>query len=395
MKGKAQRMATLLGISSKIGSELELNSLLQMVADSARQFCRAELCGLLVLSDENPHQFSGIWVSGWDKPPLHYPTGSGVFNLPMVTGRPLRVSDVPSHEASVGVPDGHPPIGPFLGVPLKVQDRTFGTLFVANLIGGPPFTEDDEELLVAFGAQAAVAIHNSRLYQQVEELAILRERERMAINLHDSVAQILFSIGMELDRLREAVPPGEHGERLAYARSLVNEGARRVRDVIGSLYERGGLPEGANLHREIQAVIEEFQSAHKLQVGLVVSGSVAGVPGTVAEVIVRAVREGLNNVRKHSGTDMAVVSLVIGDGRVVLIIQDNGRGLGEEAPGQTPDLHRFGLVAIRRQIERVGGGLELSNGEEGGGVLRVWAPLGPGAPGEGGESIGAHADSDR
>lgn len=372
---RAQKLARLLDLSTRIGSQLELEALLQTVVDTARQFISANLCGLLVLSETDPRQFSGIWVSGWDSPPRHYPTGMGLFNLPLQTGQPLRVDHVPAHPQTVGVPDGHPPIGPFLGVPLAVSGRIIGTLFVANLIGGTFFTADDEEMLVALAAQTAVAIQNSRLYQQVEELAILRERERLAINLHDTVAQIFFSIGMELEQLQRAIPDGAGRERLAYIRSLVSDGSDRVREVIGSLYSSGGTPDGANLHRELLSMADAFQKEHGLQIGLVVTGPVDQIPPSVEAVFARAAREGLANIRKHAQASMAVISLVVQGQEAILTIQDNGRGLSSDVLAEAPHLRRFGLIAIRRQIERLGGGLAIENADEGGALLRLMAPL--------------------
>ncbi len=386
MDDKARR---LLDVCSKMGTQLELDPLLQTVTHSARQFVDADLSGLLTLSDEDPAQFAGIWVSGWESPPKHYPTGVGIFNLPLKTGQPLRVEHAPHHPESVGVPVGHPPIGPFLGVPLRVKERVIGTLFVARITGGEPFTPEDEELLVTFSGQASVAIHNSRLYRQVEELAILRERERMAVNLHDTVAQIFFSIGMELDGLRELIP----ADRLEYIRSLVTSGSRKVREAIGHLYDEGGLPAEADLHRRISALVAESQREQRMQVGLVVTGPVSHLPHEITEVFYRAAREGLTNVRKHSRAEVAVISLAVRAGLVQMTIQDNGVGVPDDLLAQAPHLQRFGLVAIQRQVERLGGAFEISNGDEGGCVVRIWAPIPSGS--EEGARSGAYSHPDR
>lgn len=388
---KVERLSSLLELSSLVASQLDLDSVLQTVVNSAREFSKAAMSGLLVLSERNPSQYSGFWVSGWDTPPQHYPTGTGVFNLPLRTGQPLRVADVPAHPASVGTPHGHPPIGPFLGVPLKAKEYIFGTLFVANLTGGIPFTPDDEDLLVAFAAQASVAIYNARLYQQAEELAIMRERERLAMDLHDTVAQLFFSIGLEAERVKEALPADSSGfERLAYLRSLADSGTARVRAAIGALYDQGGVPGDANIHRMLAALVEEFKAEHGMQIGLMATGPVSLVPASVREVFCRAAREALNNVRKHAQTDMAVVSLVIADQTATLTIQDNGTGVRPGALTEAPDLRHFGLIAIRRQVERLGGGFQISGLDEGGTFVRIWAPLTSAKPAEGGLALGAH-----
>ncbi|MFO7172137.1 MAG: GAF domain-containing protein [Bacillota bacterium] len=373
-KSRVERLSSLLELSSLLNSQLELGPLLQTVVDTARAFCQARLSGLLLLSEDDPTQFSGLWVSGWSTPPRHFPTGEGLYNLPIRTGKPLRVDHLPDYPGAVGTPNGHPPIGPFLGVPLKIHGKILGTLFVANFPGGRKFTEEDEELLMAFAAHAAVAAHNARLYRKVEELATLRERERLAMDLHDSLAQIFFSIGMELERLEEFVA-AEGRERLAYLRSLVARGTARVRRAISELYEQGSLPGDANLYRRCAALVEEFRQEYRIQVGLVVTGDVHRVPRSYHEVFCRALREALINVHKHARADMVVVNLAVEPDCVRLIVQDNGVGLAPGALDGAPDVRRFGLVAIRRMLARLGGTLEISNGEDGGCVVRIWAPL--------------------
>lgn len=369
-----KRLSSLLELCLLLSCQHELGSLLQSVVDTARDLCSADLGGLLVLSDDDPSHYSQLFVSGWSAPPRHYPTGQGVFNLPVVTGEPLRVANVPDHPASVGTPPGHPPIGPFLGVPLKCKDRVEGTLFVANLPGREPFSQEDEELLMAFAAHAGAAIQNARLWRQVEELAILRERERLAADLHDTLGQIFFSIGMELERLR-GVLPEEKQPRLAYLLGLVESGTAKVRGAISQLYERGGLPGDADLYRRLQVIVEEFRRQYRLQVGLVITGEVDRVPGPQQEILCRVVREGLMNVYKHADADLAVVSLVVDEGQLRLTLQDNGRGIDEVTLKGGLSGPHFGLVALRRQVERAGGRLQVGNGEESGCTVRVFLPL--------------------
>lgn len=392
--GKVERLATLLELSSLLASQLDLGTLLQTVVDSARNLSRADVSGLLVLAEDDPTRYGGFWVSGWHTPPAHYPTGAGVFNLPLKTGRPLRVDHVPDHPQSVGTPAGHPPVGPFLGVPLRFQEQILGTLFVANFSGGPPFTAEDEEMLVAFAAHASVAIHNARLYRQVEELAVLRERERLAMDLHDTVAQIFFSIGMEAERLREVVP-ASHQDRVDYLCELASRGAARVRSAIAELHDRGGLPGDANIYRQLSALIEEFKSRSGVEAGLVVTGPVHRVPDPVRDLIYRAAREALTNVAKHARASMAVVNLAIDADTVTLTVQDNGVGLKPGALDGADGAPRFGIATVRRLAERLGGSAEIRNGIEGGCLVRVWAPLNPAGARTGGNRVVASPGSHR
>ena len=95
----------------------------------------------------------------------HWPEGRGLLGLLIEDSRPLRLGNIASHPESSGFPDGHPPMGSFLGVPVRVRDEVFGNLYLTNKRGGGEFTEDDEAVLLALGAAAGVAIENARLYE--------------------------------------------------------------------------------------------------------------------------------------------------------------------------------------------------------------------------------------
>jgi signal transduction histidine kinase len=95
----------------------------------------------------------------------HWPEGRGLLGLLIRDPRPLRLADIAAHPESSGFPAGHPPMGSFLGVPVRVRDVVFGNLYLTNKRGAAEFTEDDEAVLIALGAAAGVAIENARLYE--------------------------------------------------------------------------------------------------------------------------------------------------------------------------------------------------------------------------------------
>ena len=94
----------------------------------------------------------------------HNPTGRGVLGVLIDNPHPLRLVDVSEHPKSTGFPPGHPPMATFLGVPVRVEEQVFGNLYLAEKIGGLPFTPGDEEVVVALAAAAGIAIHKAELY---------------------------------------------------------------------------------------------------------------------------------------------------------------------------------------------------------------------------------------
>jgi signal transduction histidine kinase len=96
----------------------------------------------------------------------HWPESRGLLGALITDPRPLRIADLGSHELSSGFPDGHPPMGSFLGVPIRIRDEVYGNLYLTEKRDGGQFDEEDEAVLVALAAAAGVAIENARLYDE-------------------------------------------------------------------------------------------------------------------------------------------------------------------------------------------------------------------------------------
>ena len=199
--GHSEYALRLMQIASSIAAQLDLDPLLQEIVDTAAELVGAEFGGILVLDEQDPTHYEVLRIHGWPTPcGLAQPQGRGILGLPHKEGRPLRLAQIDQHPASVGFPAGHPPVGPFLGVPLRFRDRVLGSLFLGQRVGHLPFTSEDEALLTGLADLAAVAIENAHLYARSEEMARLRERERLAHDLHDTLAQLFYSIGLEAER---------------------------------------------------------------------------------------------------------------------------------------------------------------------------------------------------
>ncbi len=106
----------------------------------------------------------------------------------------MRLADIRAHPRFEGWPAAHPEMTAFLGMPIVDGDEILGEVFLANKRTPGGFTAADEELLQLLAAHAAIAIVNARLYEQSRELSIVAERQRIAHDLHDAVAQKLFSL---------------------------------------------------------------------------------------------------------------------------------------------------------------------------------------------------------
>ena len=161
------RMRGLIEAVVAIGSGLDLESTLRRIVETAVRLVDATYGALGVIGDgKRLAEFIPVGLSQDEIEAIHHwPEGRGLLGLLIDDPRPLRLADIAAHPASSGFPGGHPPMRGFLGVPVRIRDEVFGNLYLTNKRGGGDFTEDDEAVLVALGAAAAVAVENSRLYE--------------------------------------------------------------------------------------------------------------------------------------------------------------------------------------------------------------------------------------
>jgi signal transduction histidine kinase len=178
-----------------VADGLELESTLRRIVRAACDLTSAPFAALGVLGEDGLHK--AFVHTGMDPNTVrrvgHLPRGHGVLGHITRVGRAVRVTDLSSHPASMGFPEGHPPMKSFLGVPVGIGDRVVGNLYLADKPGG--FTAEDEDVVVALAAAAAVAVDNAGLYEDA------RRRERWMAAAQE-VSTAMLSGADEDDALR-------------------------------------------------------------------------------------------------------------------------------------------------------------------------------------------------
>jgi len=162
------RLQGLLDAVVAIGSGLELDATLHRIAAAAVKLVDARYGALGVL-DEQRAMVGFIYV-GLDDAAMarigRPPRGRGLLGTLIDDPRPLRLADLGTHPASIGLPPGHPPMRSFLGVPIRVRGVVFGNLYLTEKRTGGRFTADDEAVVQALATAAGVAIDNARLFEE-------------------------------------------------------------------------------------------------------------------------------------------------------------------------------------------------------------------------------------
>lgn len=162
------RLEGLMEAMLAVTSGLELDTTLRTIVHTATDLVDAQYGALEVHDPE--HRVVGFVYEGIDDETFRrigqLPEGRGVVGLLIEDPQPLRLDNIADHPASVGFPPNHPEMRTFLGVPIRITDRVFGNLYLAEKTNADRFSEDDEVLVQALAAAAGIAIENARLYQQ-------------------------------------------------------------------------------------------------------------------------------------------------------------------------------------------------------------------------------------
>lgn len=352
----------LLGAILTIGTDLDLPSVLERIVVAATELVDARYGALGVLDEkgERLSQFLTVGIDEEDRRRIgNLPQGHGILGLLIVDPKPIRLPDLREHPDSYGFPPNHPPMTSFLGVPIRVRDEVFGNLYLCDRQGAEVFSDVDEEMAVALAVAAGIAIDQARLHEKVSDLNVLEDRERIARDLHDRVIQRLFATGLGLQGIRRAGLPAEVAERLDRAVDDLDETVREVRSSIFELHT-ARVP-GRSLRQEVLGVCAEARRALGFEPHVRFEGAIdSAVDDRQADHLLAVVREALANVARHAGARGVDVAVEVDGGRLRLVVEDDGVGIGEVGDGG------HGLRNMRERAVRHGGALEVAPRPEGG-----------------------------
>nr|MDT0664740.1 GAF domain-containing protein [Micromonospora sp. DSM 115978] len=160
------RLRGLLRATRAVTADLSLDAVLRRIVEAACELVDARYGALGVIAKEGHlEQFVHVGMDASLVDRIgHLPRDEGVLGVLIDQPSPVRLDDISTHPNAVGFPAGHPPMRTFLGVPLRVRNEIFGNLYLTEKRGGRSFTTEDEELVLALGASAGVAIDNARLF---------------------------------------------------------------------------------------------------------------------------------------------------------------------------------------------------------------------------------------
>jgi len=367
----AEPLRRLLGAVLDIGGGLDLAVVLERIVETAVGLVGATYGALGVLDPTGTHldDFIAVGLSEQQRQRIgDLPKGHGILGLLIVDPAPIRLPDLNRHPDSYGFPPEHPAMTSFLGVPLFVRGVVYGNLYLTDKADGAEFTEEDEELATGLAAAAAVAIDNARLHARTRELDLVRDRERIARDLHDTVIQRLFAAGLSLQAAARDIDEPEVRARVEAAIDHLDLTSREIRTSIFELQSHD--LSASSPRRALLALGDELAAALGSRPTFQFDGPVDTLlEGDALSHLVAVVREGLSNVAHHAPGAKAMVVVAIADGWLDVMVDDDGPGPGPKR------IDGHGLVNLESRALELGGTCAFGSRPQGGSRLRWRVPL--------------------
>jgi signal transduction histidine kinase len=340
------RARGLVALATRILSTLDSDEVAERIVEGARALFGASRSALLV-RDPRARVLAGVAARG-------------------ISDETVRAARVPEHDA-----DAHSAFREALGfeacacIPLRSGDE------LAALVVLDGASEADHELAADFAELASIALENARKYRQARLGTALTEGSRAAQELHDTVLQELFAIGVRADELRLG-PSAANGEDAV--RSIIELSRTAATDVRNAIHVlRSGKPGQAALAPALEQLADELRVRSGLEVELHVAEALAARSDELADVLYRVCAEAFANAERHPHATRCRASCTVEDGWALTVVDHDGNG-HEWHHG------RIGLAFLGEMVESLGGTLELRNLDRGHPALAARLPLEP-APG--------------
>ncbi len=384
---RTRELSTLLRISRNVASTLELEPLVGQILDQLQAVVAYSASAIFLLDKERPDAIKLLRYKGQintDDLPIYWNLDEALhYKEVLHTQEPVIIPDTQADtklarawQAVLLHNFGEIPADAncWMGVPMKVKNNNLGILILHHE-KTDYYSEQDADLASAFASQFSLAIENARLHEQAQQVAVLRERQRLARELHDSVSQALYGIALGARTAKTLLeddttkPDSRHSliDSIQYILSLAEAGLSEMRALIFEL-----RPESLELEGLVMALTKQadaLDARHQIQV----ETHLCPEPPLSLEkkqVLYRIAQESLHNIRKHARASHVDVRLSMTEDRILLEIGDNGRGFEPSNPTTG-----FGLQSMQERVQQVEGIFELESAPGTGTRIRIQVPV--------------------
>jgi len=364
-------------VALSVNESLELDVVLHRSLDNVLRILGAE-AGEIFLLEEKTNEMAqklhiGLFPEAFAEK-TRFKAGEGLVGDVTGTGEPLLIRDLSVDQRLLRVNVKERGFHSVASAPLKIHGRVIGVIAVFGL-KPEMFDPEDMRLLKDMGNQIALAIENARLHQKVETMAALEERERIAREMHDGLAQVLSYTLTKSQAARRLMSSGQETKaavQLAELEKSIQEVYADVREAIL------GLRTAAAPEKDFLSMLREYVLRFSQMSGVKVDLEADNVgvnpfSSRAGFQVVRIIQEALTNVRKHAGARNASVKIRRSNEHIEITVHDDGEGF-DELRVKLGDQTKFGIQTMKERAETIKGTMQISSTPGDGTTLKLNVP---------------------
>jgi len=252
------------------------------------------------------------------------------------------------------------------------HSKKLGVLNVAST-DWRQLSREDLRLLYTIGDLLSIAIERARLFNKSAESGATEERNRLAREIHDTLAQGLAGITLQLETADVLLESGQDPQKISNAIQQALELARaNLEEARRSVLDLRAAPlEGRTLGQALRALAQEAAGKGDLEIDFELTGGTRPLPVRIEAGLYRIAQEALANVVQHAGAQRATLSLTTLPEQVTLVVEDDGHGFDPQQARRD----RFGLIGLNERAKLLGGTLQLHSGPDSGTRVEINLPL--------------------
>jgi signal transduction histidine kinase len=369
---RAEQLRSINEVGRRISSILSLDELLPYVVSSLQEAFNYYNVNIFLIdsgSDGPVLKASASELKVEVPIGFHIKLAEGIVGWVAHNGEPLIAGDV-SKESKYLLIQELADTRSELAVPIQIGIEILGVLDIQSTELNA-FDEVDLFTAQTLADQVAIAIENARLYQETREMAVIEERNRMAREIHDTLAQGFAGIVLQLEAAEQSL--GENvdnaHEHLDHARRLARESLNEARRSVRAL--RPQALEQLPLIETLKQEMEKFTQDSGIKANFSTSGKRQALHADMENAILRICQESLANAKKHAQAEQVTVILVFEREKVGLSIRDNGIGFDTEVRADDS----FGLIGMTERARLLGGTLVVQSEKGKGTLIEVMIPI--------------------
>jgi signal transduction histidine kinase len=374
LRQRNEDLALVNDLAAALACSQDMADILHLTLHRVVEYLHVE-AGEIFLTDEDPHILKMALHLGdaadafWTRD--QFPFGKGLIGLAAQEVRPVLSEALNADTRFLRPAVIAAGFRCMACVPLTAPGKVVGVLSIATR-QKRRLEEREIQLLMAVGSWAGIAIENVRLGQQTRRLAVLEERDRIGMDLHDSIIQSIYGVGLGLDLARGAIQDDPDLARVKIDQAIegLNSTIRDLRTYILDLRPRQFR--GENLMEGLRRLIEEFR-VNGLQNVTLLGPDIGldNLPVEHATALFHIAQEALANIAKHARAMQTTVQVWTAPGRVLVEIADNGQGFDLRKMSVTIG---HGLSNIHTRAHKVGGDVEITSEPGLGTTVLAWVP---------------------